>query len=150
MSKTDFRPWRHKICFLKRDKVVVKLQPKNTCHSFIFNRFSTPDPRFSIGPILHPWSSNLAPAFPVNLEVLLIKIVLFFDHWSNQLFHGNQHFQATEFADRPVPEKLDMGFLFYGHKVLQVECVIVKYKATRINTSVIHTWRQTRSWSCFQ
>ena len=34
--------------------------------------------------------------------------------------------------DRPVPEKLDMGFLFYGHEVLQVECVIVKYKATRI------------------
>ena len=23
--------------------------------------------------------------------------------------------------DRPVPEKLDMGFLFYGHEVLQVE-----------------------------
>ena len=29
-----------------------------------------------------------------------------------------------------------MGFLFYGHEVLQVECVIVKYKATRINTSL--------------
>ena len=25
-----------------------------------------------------------------------------------------------------------MGFLFYGHEVLKVECVIVKYKATRI------------------
>ena len=30
--------------------------------------------------------------------------------------------------DRPVPDNLDMGYLFYGHEVLQVECVIVKYK----------------------
>ena len=37
-------------------------------------------------PSHHPPSSILAPGFPVNLEVLLIKIVLFFDHWSNQLF----------------------------------------------------------------
>ena len=67
--------------------------------------------------------------------------VLFFDYWSNQLFQSNQRFQAIEFADRarPVPEKLDVGFLFYGHEVLQVECMIVKYKATRINTSVTHT-----------
>ena len=43
-----------------------------------------------------------------------------------------------EFVDRPVPEKFDRGFLFYGHEVLQVECVIVKYKAARINTSVTH------------
>ena len=28
-------------------------------------------------------------------------------------------------TDRPVPEKRDIGFLFYGHEVLQVECVIV-------------------------
>ena len=39
----------------------------------------------------------------------------------------------------PVLEKLHMGFLFYGHKVLQVECVIVKYKATRIDTSMTPT-----------
>ena len=75
-----------------------------------------------------PWSlisrsSILDPDFPVNLEVLLIKIILFFfDHWSDQLFQNNQHFQAIEFLDQPVPEKLDMGFLFNGHKVLQVEC----------------------------
>ena len=75
-----------------------------------------------------PWSlisrsSILDPDFPVNLEVLLIKIILFFfDHWSDQLFQNNQHFQAIEFLDQPVPEKLDMGFLFYGHEVLQVEC----------------------------
>ena len=58
-----------------------------------------------------------------NLEVLLIKIIpFFFDHWSDQLFQNNQRFQAIEFLDQPVPEKLDMGFLFYGHEVLQVEC----------------------------
>ena len=39
--------------------------------------------------------------------------------------------------DQAVPEKLDMGFLFNTHEVLQVECMIVKYKATRINTSVV-------------
>ena len=33
-----------------------------------------------------------------------------------------------------------MGFLLYGHDELQVECVIVKDKATRMNTSVIHTY----------
>ena len=27
-----------------------------------------------------------------------------------------------EFLDQTVPEKLDMGFLFYGHELLQVEC----------------------------
>ena len=27
--------------------------------------------------------------------------------------------QAIEFLDQPVPEKLDMGFLFCGHEVLQ-------------------------------
>ena len=68
-------------------------------------------------------SSILDPDFPVNLEVLLVKIILFFfDHWSDQLFQNNQRFQAIEFLDQPVPEKLDMGFLFYGHEVLQVEC----------------------------
>ena len=70
---------------------------------------------FNRSPILDPRSSILAPGFPVNLEV--IKIVLFFDHWTNQLFQSNLHFQAIEFVKRPVPEKLDMGFLFYGHDV---------------------------------
>ena len=63
--------------------------------------------------------------FPVNLEFLLIEILLFFfDHWSDQLFQNNQHFQAIEFLDQPVPEKLDMGFLFYGQEMLQVECKV--------------------------
>ena len=40
----------------------------------------------------------------------------------SKLFQNNQRFQAIEFLDQPFPEKLDMGFLFYGHEVLQVEC----------------------------
>ena len=42
----------------------------------------------------------------LTIEVLLIKIVLFSDHFSNHLFQSNQRFQAIEFVDRPVPEKL--------------------------------------------
>ena len=38
----------------------------------------------------------------LTIEVLLIKILLYFEHWSNQ------RFQAIEFVDLPVPEKLDM------------------------------------------
>ena len=38
--------------------------------------------------------------------------------------YGNQHFQVIEFLDQPVPEKLDMGFLFYGQEMLQVECKV--------------------------
>ena len=51
---------------------------------------------------------------PVSLtiEVLLIKIVLFFDHWINHLFQSYQRFQAIEFVDRPVPEKLEIFRLF--------------------------------------
>ena len=41
------------------------------------------------------------PSVPL-IEVLLIKILLFFDH----LFQSNQHFQAIEFVDQPIPEKL--------------------------------------------
>ena len=74
-----------------------------------------------------------------KLSFLFPSLFFFFDHWSNYLSQSNQCFQATEFVDRPILEKLDMGFLFYGHEVLQVECMIVKYKATRINTSVTHT-----------
>ena len=57
-------------------------------------------------------SPILDPDFAVNLEVLLITIILFFfDHGSDHLFQSNQRFQAIEFVDRPVPDKLDMGFL---------------------------------------
>ena len=46
------------------------------------------------------------PSAPL-IEVLLIKILLFFDHWGVHLFQSNQHFQAIEFMDQlPVPEKL--------------------------------------------
>ena len=42
----------------------------------------------------------------LTMEVLLFKILLFFDHWSNHLFQSNQRFQAIEIVNRPVPEKL--------------------------------------------
>ena len=102
---------------------------------FIFKFFLT-DPRSPIP--RSPDSSILDPDFPVNHDVLLIKIILFFlDHWSDRLFQNNQPFQSIEFVDRPVGHVLHI--LSYGHEVLQVECVIVKYKATHINTSVTHT-----------
>ena len=89
-----------------------------------------------------PWSlisrsSILDPDFPVNLEVLLIKIILFFFyHWSDQLFQ-NQRFQAIEFLDQPVPEKLNMGFLLtMVMKCCKYSVRLVKFKVTRINTSV--------------
>ena len=85
------------------------------------------DPRLSI---TDPRSSILDPDFPVNLEVLLIKIVLFFDHWSNHLFQSNQRFQAIEFVDRPVPDKLDMGFLCSASGV-----------ASRVRDSQVQSYR---------
>ena len=98
----------------------------------LFNRSLIPD--FSI----------LDPDFPVNLEVLLIKIILFFfDHWSDQLFQNNQHFQAIEFLDQPAPEKLDMGFLFYRHEVLQVECVDSQVQSYPYIT---HPWHICNVW----
>ena len=80
---------------------------------FIFKFFLTdPWSLISWSSILDPRSSILDPDFPVNLEVLPIKIILFFsDHWSDQLFQNKQRFQAIEFLDQPVPEKLDMGFV---------------------------------------
>ena len=44
----------------------------------------------------------------LTIEVLLIKILLFFSttEKSGHLFQSNQHVQAIEFVDRPVPEKL--------------------------------------------
>ena len=95
-----------------------------------------------------PNSSILDPDFPVNLEVLLSKIILFsFDYWSVQLFQNNQHFQAIEFLEQPVPEKLDVGFLFYGHEVLQVECAdcqVQSYPYKRIrDTYVTLGWIST-------
>ena len=53
-----------------------------------------------------PWKfttpDQLATPSAPFIEVLLIKILLFLDH----LFQSNQHFQAIEFVDQPIPEKL--------------------------------------------
>ena len=111
--------------------------PRPTIYLFIsFSIFLT-DPRSSIpdprSPIPYPRSSILDPRFPVNLEVLLIKMVLFF------FLPLNLSLFPKKFVNRPVQEKLHMRFLFYGYAVPQVDCVIVKYKGIRINTSVAHT-----------
>ena len=45
------------------------------------------------------------PSAPL-IEVLLIKILLFLNH----LFQSNQHFQAIEFVDQPILEKLFKSF----------------------------------------
>ena len=110
----------------------------------LFNRSSIPD--FSI----------LDPDFSVNLEVLLIKIILFFpDHWSDQLFQNNQHFQAIEFLDQPIPEKLDMGFLSMDmgrHEVLQVECAdsqVQSYPYKHIRSGHIRNIRVDFHWRVF-
>ena len=77
-----------------------------TIYFFISFQVFLTDPRFPILP-----SPILDPDFPVNLEVLLINIILFCDHWSNHLFQSNQCFQVIEVVDQPVPEKLNVGFL---------------------------------------
>ena len=41
------------------------------------------------------------PSAPL-IKVLFIKILLFLD----PLFQSNQHLQAIEFVDQPIPEKL--------------------------------------------
>ena len=79
------------------------------------------------------------------LKFCSLTLFFFFDHWSNHLLQRNPRFQAIELVKQPVPETLDMGFLFY---VLQVECVTVNYKATHINTSMTHTYHQAGGWSC--
>ena len=72
------------------------------------------------------------------------RLFFFFsDHWSDQLFQNNQHFQAIEFLDQPVPEKLDMGFLFYGHEVLQVECVDSQVQSY---SYITHPWHICNVW----
>ena len=52
-------------------------------------------------------SSISDPSFLVNLKVLLLKIFLKL----SLVINAFMVFQAIEFDDRPVPEKLDMGFL---------------------------------------
>ena len=45
-----------------------------------------------------------------------------------------------EFLEQPVPEKLDVGFLFYGHEVLQVECAdcqVQSYPYKRIRDTYV-------------
>ena len=55
-------------------------------------------------PIKFAYNESL---LPLIIAVLLIKILLFFFlHFSFHLFQSNQRFQAIEFVDGPVLEKL--------------------------------------------
>ena len=67
----------------------------------LFTSFFLTDPR---SPILHHRYSILI--FQYTSKFYTFR--LFF--WSNH-FPSNQRFQVIEFVERPVPEKLDMGFL---------------------------------------
>ena len=57
----------------------------------------------------HLHTVNVYNTRPVNFTIEVVLIKIFF-------FHLFQRFQAIEFVNRPVPEKLDMGFLLYGHE----------------------------------
>ena len=52
----------------------------------------------------HLHTMKVYNTWPVSL--LLIKFFFFFDHRSVHLFQSDKRFQAIEFIDRPVPEKL--------------------------------------------
>ena len=58
------------------------------------------------------------------------------------MFQNNQHFQAIEFLDQPVPEKLDMGFLLtMDREVLQVECAV-----SQVQSYAYKHIRDTLAW----
>ena len=46
-----------------------------------------------------------SPSAPL-IEVLLMNILLFLDHWGIHLFQSDQHFWVIEVVDQHVPEKL--------------------------------------------
>ena len=84
-------------------------------------------------------SPILDPDFPVNLEVLLIAIILFFSTTEEITCSKviNAFKRENLWTD---PFRTSSIWDFYVlQEGLQVECVIVKYKATGINTSVTHT-----------
>ena len=61
---------------------------------------------------------------PVSLTIegLLIKILIFSDHWSSHLFQSNQRFQAIEFVDRTVLEKFDIFRINLSYKLSSQTC----------------------------
>ena len=76
---------------------------QSTAHiTTIHDLFTYPDPQSSI----------FDPDFPVNLEVLLIKIIIFLDHWSNHLFQCNQRFQAIEFLNHSGKDRYGISILW--------------------------------------
>ena len=81
------------------------------------------DPRFSITDP-RSWFSSKPGSFTH------CDYSFFFDHWRDHLFQSNQRFQAREFVDRPVPDKLDMGFLCSARGV-----------ASRVRDSQVQSYR---------
>ena len=73
---------------------------------YIFSSFFLTDPR--------SWITDPQTCFfQETSKFCSLRLFLLFDHWSNHLFQSNQRFQAIEFMDRPVPEKLDMHMKWY-------------------------------------
>ena len=89
--------------------------------------------------------SNTRPV-GLTIKVLHIKIVLFFNHWSNHLFQSNQHFQVIEFMDQPVPEKFDIfrSFLFYAWLSLYPQFPWYLLRMPEDHNPILHT--QTHTW----
>ena len=122
--------------------------PRPTIYLFIsFSIFLT-DPRSSIpdprSPIPYPRSSILDPRFPVNLEVLLIKMVLFF-------------FFTTEFISfsKEIRKPTRSGKAPYAISILWLCSAASRLRDSQVqrypNKHIRGTYvTQTRSLSCFQ
>ena len=96
---------------------------------FYFQVFFLSDPR---SPILHHRSSILI--FQETSKFYSLRLFFFFDYLSAHLFQSNQRFQAIEFVDRPVPEKLNIGFLCSARGV-----------ASRVRDSQVQNYRYKHS-----
>ena len=88
--------------------------------------------------------SNTRPV-GLTIKVLHIKIVLFFDHWSNHLFQSNQRFQVIEFMDQPVPEALDIfrSFPFYAWLLLYPQFPWYLLRMPEDHNPILHTHTNT-------
>ena len=51
------------------------------------------------------WKFTTPEQLAFTIKMLLIKILLFFNHWIIHSLQSNQHFQAIEFMDWLVLEK---------------------------------------------
>ena len=56
---------------------------------------------------------DLLVVFYPIIEVLLMKILPFFNNWNIHFFQSYQRFQTTELVERPIPKTLDILVLVY-------------------------------------